>query len=286
MQQYTTKKIAIARRITRGIIDIQKRWNELKNKDYKKIVEEFDVSLPTAKKYTNMTECEISSLDNITIYKTRKKDLDDFDNIIYKMLKDNLEYKVIYSYVYYKGYNGKPTTLEHHIYSINKNNFPDNPPKTIKKVKLIYPKDVIIIKRNQLLKFILTINPKTKKDASIEEIIELIKEKYPIINEVEQVFNDFHSVIMSDAPELVDQFIDIYEDTEISDFCQSIKKDIAPVKNAISYNVSSGFVEGNNNKFKLIKRIVYGKSKLVNLFRKCYVAFSVTKEDFTLAELL
>ena len=103
---------------------------------------------------------------------------------------------------------------------------------------------------------------------------------------VEQVFNDFHSVIMSDAPELVDQFIDIYEDTEISDFCQSIKKDIAPVKNAISYNVSSGFVEGNNNKFKLIKRIVYGKSKLVNLFRKCYVAFSVTKEDFTLAELL
>ena len=123
-------------------------------------------------------------------------------------------------------------------------------------------------------------------DAEVEEIIELIKEKYPIINEVEQVFNDFHSVIMSDAPELVDQFIDIYEDTEISDFCQSIKKDIAPVKNAISYNVSSGFVEGNNNKFKLIKRIVYGKSKLVNLFRKCYVAFSVTKEDFTLAELL
>ena len=53
----------------------------------------------------------------------------------------------------------------------------------------------------------------------------------------------------------------------ICDFCQSIKKDIAPVKNAISYNISSGFVEGNNNKFKLIKRIVYGKSKLVFEFR-------------------
>ena len=91
---------------------------------------------------------------------------------------------------------------------------------------------------------------------------------------------------MSETPELVDQFIDIYEGTEIDNFCQSIKKDIAPVKNAISSKISSGFVEGNNNKFKLIKRIVYGKSKLVNLFRKCYVAFSVTKDDFTLSELL
>lgn len=136
------------------------------------------------------------------------------------------------------------------------------------------------------MKYILTINPKTKKDDRITENIELIKEKYPIVTAVEQVFNDFHSVIMSDTPELVDQFIDIYEGTEINDFCQSIKKDIAPVKNAISYNISSGFVEGNNNKFKLIKRIVYGKSKLVNLFCKCYVAFSVTKEDFTLSELL
>ena len=114
----------------------------------------------------------------------------------------------------------------------------------------------------------------------------MIKQKYPIDAAVEQVFNDFHSVIMSDALELVDQFIDIYEDTEISDFCHSIKKDIAPVKNAISYYISSGFVEDNNNKFKLIKRIVYGKSKLFNLFRKCHVAFSATKGDFTLFKLL
>ena len=202
------------------------------------------------------------------------------------MLKDNLEYKLIYSYIKYKGYNDNETALDNHIRFINENNFPNNPPKSIKFVGTVYSKDVIIIKKNQLLKCILTINPKTKKDNKIVENIELIKEKYPIVAGVEQIFNDFHSVIMSDTPELVDQFIDIYEDTEINDFCQSIKKDIAPVKNAISYNISSGFVEGNNNKFKLIKRIVYGKSKLVNLFRKCYVAFSATKEDFTLSELL
>ena len=268
------------------IINIQKRWKELDIKDYRTINIEFKISLATSIKYINMTKEEINKLDEITFYKKRKTQLDDYDNIIYKMLRDNLEYKIIYSYVYYKGFKGKENLLNSHIYLINKNNFPNNPTKTIKKVKMVYPKDVDVIKKNDLLKFILTINPKTKKDKIIENNIKLIKEKYPIVDTVERVFNDFHSVIMSDTPELIDQFIDIYEGTEINDFCQSIKKDIAPVKNAISYNISSGFVEGNNNKFKLIKRIVYGKSKLVNLFRKCYVAFSATKEDFTLSELL
>ena len=60
-----------------------------------------------------------------------------------------------------------------------------------------------------------------------------------------------------------------YENSKISSLCNGLKKDIAAVKNAISSPISSGFVEGNNNKFKLIKRIVYGKMKLVNLFRKC-----------------
>lgn len=268
------------------IINIQKRWHELEDKDYKIIVDEFNISLLSAKKYINMSGEEIQKLDEITVYKKRKTKLDDYDNIIYKMLKDNLEYKVIYAYVKYKGYNDSKTALDNHIRYINENNFSKSNPKSLKFVNSVYPRDVIIIKRNQLLKHILTINPKTKKDDKITKNIELIKEKYPIVRAVEQVFNDFHSVIMSDTPELVDQFIDIYEETEINDFCQSIKKDIAPVKNAISYNISSGFVEGNNNKFKLIKRIVYGKSKLVNLFRKCYVAFSATKEDFTLDELL
>ena len=45
----------------------------------------------------------------------------------------------------------------------------------------------------------------------------------------------------------------------IQGFIKSIKKDITPIKAAISFNESSGFVEGNNNKFKLIKRILYGR---------------------------
>lgn len=81
-------------------------------------------------------------------------------------------------------------------------------------------------------------------------------------------------------------FIDKYESSPIQSFIDGIKKDIAPVKNAISHDVSSGFVEGNNNKFKLIKRILYGRANLVNLFKKCYLAFRAKRKDFVLKKLV
>ena len=70
-----------------------------------------------------------------------------------------------------------------------------------------------------------------------------------------------------------------YGASEIESFAMN-KRDITPVKNAISLSVSSGFVEGNNNKFKVLKRIVYGRSGLVNLEKKCKLAFLPKNQDF------
>ena len=136
-----------------------------------------------------------------------------------------------------------------------------------------------------------------KKDKNIEKYISLIKEKYPIINEIINVYNDFYNIFKEKKEYLYDEFINKYELKEninpetgeileiddnienvksgIQGFIKSIKKDITPIKAAISYNESSGFVEGNNNKFKLIKRILYGRCNLVNLFKKCFSIFSL-----------
>ena len=91
---------------------------------------------------------------------------------------------------------------------------------------------------------------------------------------------------MGNDPEQLETFINDYESSPIQGFIEGIKKDIAPVKNAISHSASSGFVEGNNNKFKLIKRILYGRANLVNLFKKCYVTFQVKRKDFSLQKLI
>ncbi|MDE6621465.1 MAG: transposase [Lachnospiraceae bacterium] len=91
---------------------------------------------------------------------------------------------------------------------------------------------------------------------------------------------------MGKGPDRLDGFLEQYGDSELKSFCNGIKKDITPVKNAISFDISSGFVEGNNNKFKLLKRIVYSRSGLVNLEKKCKLAFLPNNENFDLASLV
>ena len=100
------------------------------------------------------------------------------------------------------------------------------------------------------------------------------------------MFKEFHSLLMGKDEAKLDEYLEKYENSEIQSFCNGIKKDIIPVKNAISFSISSGFVEGNNNKFKVLKRIVYGRSGLVNLEKKCKLAFLHKGEDFSLATLL
>lgn len=139
-----------------------------------------------------------------------------------------------------------------------------------------------VISRTSLLKYLLTVNPKTKMDKEVDEHIGAIREKFPVAARVEEIFREFHSILMGKEPGRLDGFLEKYEDSELKSFCNGIKKDIAPVKNAISFDVSSGFVEGNN-KFKLLKRIVYGRSGLVNLEKKCKLAFLPNNEDFDLA---
>jgi len=79
---------------------------------------------------------------------------------------------------------------------------------------------------------------------------------------------------------LLKTFIDKYEFSLVEPFIAGIKEDITSVTNAISSPVSSGFVEGNNNKFKLIKRILFGRANLDSLFKKCYLAFRFSLYDF------
>jgi transposase len=149
-----------------------------------------------------------------------------------------------------------------------------------------YPEGVEAVSRGSLLKYVLTCNPKTQLNAKVGELIDAAKEKFPALGDVGNAFHSFHAIIMGDSPEALDGFLTAYGDSKFKPFCDGIKKDIAPVKNAISYAVSSGFVEGCNNKFKLIKRSLYGRSKFVNLYKKCMLAFASNDPKFTLRALL
>ena len=132
-------------------------------------------------------------------------------------------------------------------------------------------------------------------EANIDELKTLLEvaliQSTGASNRIEGIFTsdkrlEDHSLLMRKEESKLDEYLKEYEKSEIQAFCTGIKKDILPVKNAISFSISSGFVEGNNNKFKLIKRILYGRSKIVNLFRKCYLPFLMNNSVFQLMDLL
>ena len=235
-----------------------------------------------------MSESEINSLDFPRNYKKRESPMNEWLNVIFKMMEDRHSGETIYFYIMHQpSFCESKSLLIEYIYVLGKNNFPDRESFVGKYLmERVFPPDVIVIRRTEILKYLLTCNPKVKKDEKVGMYIDKIKEKYPVAARVESIFKEFHGIIMGEEPENLDKFLKKYEDSEIKSFCHGIKKDIAPVKNAISYPISSGFVEGNNNKFKLLKRIVYGRSGLVNLTKKCKLAFLPQGEDFKLSALL
>lgn len=233
----------------------------------KVLSKKYHISQFSVKKNINMSEEEVEMVKERKNYKLRKTKMDNYKNIIYKMLKDSCHLYDIINYIVYKGYNNKIEDLKKYIYLIAKNNFPNLNSKEYYHnhiVDFVYPDEVIIISRKDLLKYLLTINQKIK-DININKYLEIIEKRYPIAKEVKGVFSEYHSVIMGSNCNKIDEFISKYETSKLSSLCNGLKKDIAAVKNGISTPISSGFVEGNNNKFKLIKRIVYGKMNLVNL---------------------
>ena len=58
------------------------------------------------------------------------------------------------------------------------------------------------------------------------------------------------------------------ENKEVSSFINGITRDITAVKNAIQYDYNNGLAEGNVNKLKVIKRIMYGRCNFEMLRKK------------------
>lgn len=235
-----------------------------------------------------MSSEEIARFEHPVNYKKRKSSMNEWLNVIYKMMADGCSNELIYFYIKnQKNFHDSEQKLAEYIYLIGKNNFPNRAlfnARTTRE-RIIQP-DVTVINRTDLLKYILTCNPKIKRDAVIEKYIDEIKNQYPVAEKVERMFQEFHSLLMGKDETKLDEYLERYSNSEIQAFCNGLKKDIAPVKNAISLSISSGFVEGNNNKFKALKRIVYGRSRLVNLEKKCKLAFLPKRQDFCLFALL
>ena len=269
----------------RMIISLRKECKESVKPKKKELAQKYGLSTMSVNKYLDMTDEEVENVLEVREYRKREKAVNDYLNIIYKMLKDNYDPAFIYSCVIHSGYSDSAESLKSHIRAISLNNFAVEINKYVF-VKDSYPEDVTVISRYNVLKYI-TVNDKEKmKGTDVEKYFDIIKEHYPVIKQCEEIWNSFHDILMGSDPEKLDEFIEKYEDSPIKPFISGIKKDIAPVKAAISSEVSSGFVEGGNCRYKATKRLMFGKSGIRHLFLKTYATSTIMRTGKNVKELL
>lgn len=228
------KRQSESRKIKQQLIrSIQSRWVEIEPQSIKLIADEFGIGVLTARKYIKMSEEDIKLLDKPINYKKRKTVADDYLNIIYKMLGDKIDPAIILAYTIKMGYAGNLKTMQSYIELFSKNNF--NYKFHINwAYKKEFPKEITLIKRHQVLSYILRKDSEETKNDELEKHIEAIKKRYDIVNVLKNAYHSFYTTLMGNDPEQLETFINDYESSPIQGFIDGIKKDIAPVKNAIA----------------------------------------------------
>lgn len=91
---------------------------------------------------------------------------------------------------------------------------------------------------------------------------EYLWNKYNILQEIETCIREFCKIFQSKKMPLLYLFIAQYKNSsvkELASFANGLEKDISAIENAVASDLSNAFVEGTNNKVKMVKRTMYGR---------------------------
>lgn len=236
----------------------------------KKLCEHFKITQPTALKYIRMSEEEVEKATTPSGYVTRSSEWDKYINVIYKMHAAKIDPEDIFFYVLdMPGFNLNQRTLANYVDVIGRNNFVGRRSfRIISVTDFKLPDGIVRFTQDDIIKFVTTVNPKTKKNEEVEKYIDVIVAKYSEVDEAMKIAKEFHSIIMGEVNTPIEDFLVRYENSMIASLCKGIWADLDAVKNAIELPYNSGFVEGSNNLLKLTERTSFGRLGIENLERK------------------
>jgi len=181
---------------------------------------------------------------------------------IIEYLQTNMPFTVIYEKVKISGYNGKLTQIRQYCHKligdlgIGYNSRKNSNGVAIKKNQKF---DIHCIKKSDLFQYIWS-----DKELELADIVYIIR-KYPAVFDIIECVRDFRNIYIEKSTELLKLFIDKYSESgikSIKSFAKGLLLDYDAVKSSVVSDLSNGFVEGNNNKIKLIKRTMFGRAKI------------------------
>jgi transposase len=171
-------------------------------------------------------------------------------------------YKDIYAKITADGYNGKLTQVKQYCHKliaelgIEHNSRKNSVGVTVKRNQ---KPDAHCIKKSDIFQYIWS-----DRELDLYDVVYTIR-KYPAVFEIIECVRDFRNIYIEKSADLLKQFTEKYSQSSIKpikSFTSGLLIDYDAVKNSIVSDLSNGFVEGNNNKIKLIKRAMYGRAKI------------------------
>ena len=200
---------------------------------------------------------------------SRHKLLDELKPRIIQLLQNGYHASGVYTQLVEEGYGVHKSTVRTYVrnlansegINICKNKKGPCPEKK----QFLNQTAKVLIKKQQLQNFLWT-----GESLPIPDIY-VLYEKYPLVWELKKCISEFRKIFYDKNMSLLYLFIERYRKSSISaisSFANGIERDIDAVENAVASDRSNGFVEGNNNRIKAIKRTMYGRCGLKLLSAK------------------
>lgn len=192
--------------------------------------------------------------------KNFRSGMEQFYDYIIKELSAGTSRKDVYRSVKEKGYKGGQSAAYDYMNKIVKRLhleiaiYKSSTPEAIRKKKMLEKYDHLT--RNEIIRFLWL-------DAELAETHKkYMIEKYPQIGELKNCIREFREIYEKKNMPLLYLFIEKYKRSglkTITRFANGLEKDLEAVENSVASCLSNGFVEGTNNKLKMIKRTMYGR---------------------------
>ena len=201
--------------------------------------------------------------------KTLRSSIDAYHDYIVESLESGISRKDIYDNVVEMGFKGKQTCAYDYMnklishYGIEVSIYKSTSAEAIQRRKQIQEYDYVT--RSALFKFV-WMNTELSSDHK-----EYVFNKYPKLYELNNCVKEFRRVFDKGCMPSLYLFIEKYKRSDLkalASFAKGLEKDIEAVENAVSSNLSNGFVEGTVNKLKTTKRAMYGRCHLKLLSAK------------------
>lgn len=210
--------------------------------------------------------------------KDLRSGMDQFYDHIIKELSAGTSRKDIYRSLIRKGYQGGHTAAYDYMnklikkFQIDVAVYKSSTAEAIQKKKELQKYDHI--SRSGVFRFLWM-------DQEITEAHkDYLMTNYPQLRELLCCIREFREIYRRRNMPLLYLFIEKYKKStlkEIARFSKGLEKDLTAVENSVASPLSNGFVEGTNNKLKMIKRMMYGRCNKSLLAAKLMLCLGIPK---------